>query len=272
MVEMVRNVREVGLPGFHFVDDREALLDGKVGGMWLITEGVNDENIQPLKFVPALFRDVADVCAIGDILDTKPKDGKVSVKETDRSDRGAQQRERVSGDAFEMQPRGGATMVVGRRITEGVVVGATNLSFDSLFAIQRDRPVEVLSEYPKVVETEDVVGVVVGEHRGVDQVDAFANQLQPQLGRCVNQEDAVGRFDSNTTSPTLVFGFVRITDVAVTSNHRDANAGAGAQQHEVPRGGVTHSSTAFVGVRSGFIAGSRSVVGNLALRGVGAGV
>ena len=228
VVEMVRYVSEVSLPGFELFDNRKALLDGKVGRMWSVTEGVNHEHIQSLKFAPALFWDRADVWAMGDIVDTEPEDGQVSVMEANGSDRSAQQRERVGGDAFKMEPRSGATVVVGRRISEGVVVGSTDLVLDRLFTIQGDRAVEVLSANPQVVEPEDVVGVVVGEHRGVDPVDPFTNQLQSQFRRCVNQEDPFGRFDGNTATSTLILGIVRVTDLAVAPDHRDANAGAGA--------------------------------------------
>jgi hypothetical protein len=178
VVEVVGYVSEVGSPRFQLFDNREALLDGEVGRMRPVTERVNYENIQSLEYVPTLFRDFTDICAISNIVDPKPEDGEASVMEADGSDRGAQQRERLGGNAFKMQSRSGATVVVGRWVSEGIVVRTANLVFDRLLAVQGDRAVEVLSENPQVVESENVVSVVVGEHRSVDKVNPFPNELK----------------------------------------------------------------------------------------------
>ena len=158
-----------------------------------------------------------------------------------------------------MQSRCGATVVVGRWVSKGIVVRTANLVFNRLLAVQRDRVIEVLPENSQVVESENVVSVVVGEHCGVDKVNPFPNQLKPKFRRRVNKEGPLGRFNRDTAPTTVVFGVVGITDLAVAPDHRDANTCSGAQQHQVPRGGISHSSIAFVGGRIVGIVGRHRV-------------
>tara|TARA_B100001123_G_C14608579_1_gene748901 strand:+ start:237 stop:536 length:300 start_codon:yes stop_codon:yes gene_type:complete len=97
-------------------------------------------------------------------------------------------------------------MFIGQIRRKRIVVSAANLFLDCGFAIQGNRRIEILSENSQIIESEHVICVVVREHGGLDQVDPFANELKPQFRGGVDQENAIGCLNGNTTPCALVSG------------------------------------------------------------------
>ena len=114
------------------------------------------------------------------------------------------------------------------------MIGPADLPFDILFAEEGDFFVEVLSEKAEIIEPENVVGVSVCEDSGVRQIDAFADQLKSQLRWRVNQKCAFRSLASDPAACAMVSRIGRVTDLAMTANHRDTNAGSGPQEYQVP--------------------------------------
>ena len=80
-------------------------------------------------------------------------------------------------------------------LVEGVIEHPADRGLGLLLAIHRDRPAEGLGEQPGVVQAEQVVGVVMGVEDRVDLADPLAEQLEPHLGRGVDQQVAGGQLD-----------------------------------------------------------------------------
>ncbi len=87
-----------------------------------------------------------------------------------------------------------------------------------------------------------MIGVVVSEECRVDVIDSFPDQLQSEFRRRVDQEQALGRFDGHSAPGALIARIVGLADITVAADHWDTDAGAGSQQHEVPRVRVAHAS------------------------------
>jgi len=69
-------------------------------------------------------------------------------------------------------------MHVGSVRLKGIVVGAADLLFNRRFAIKRNRGVEILPEDSQVVESEQVVSMVVSEDRSVDEINPLTDELK----------------------------------------------------------------------------------------------
>lgn len=82
----------------------------------------------------------------------------------------------------------------------------------------------------QVVESENMVGVLMGVDDRVDQTDPFADQLDPQIRRGVDQHRASGQPDRDRTAGAVVPRIVALTNLAIASDRRDADAGPGAQE------------------------------------------
>jgi len=84
----------------------------------------------------------------------------------------------------------------------------------------------------QVVDAVDVVGVGVGEQHGVHPVDPLRHELQPQLGRGVDQEAAPARLDQRRGAHAPVARVRRRAGAAVAADLRHAERGAAAEQHQ----------------------------------------
>ena len=126
------------------------------------------------------------------------------MPEPDGNDLKAQEFKRCGTNSLEGQARNSPGVCVRTSVCEGIVKSPSDLRFDGFLAIQGDGLVEVLTEDPQIVEAEDVVGVVVGEERGVDEIDSLSYQLQPQFWWRIDQKGAPGCLDGHTTPSTVV--------------------------------------------------------------------
>ena len=122
----------------------------------------------------------------------------------------------------------------GPRGREGIVIGPANLLFDVLFAVEGDLFVEVLTEKTEIVEPENMIGMIVREDSSVRQVNVLTDQLKSQFRWRVNQKGALRSLDGDAAPRALVSRIVGNTDLAMAADHRDANAGSGSQEHQVP--------------------------------------
>ena len=85
-----------------------------------------------------------------------------------------------------------------------------------------------------VVDAVHVVGVIVGEQHGVDAIDAARDELQPQLGRRVDQQarSAIG-LDHRADAGAAVARIGRAADGAVAADLRHAEARSGSEEGEL---------------------------------------
>ena len=91
-----------------------------------------------------------------------------------------------------------------------------------------------------------MVGMAVREDDGMDQIDLFAQQLQAQFGRRVDQKVSLGACTKTPERVRLFFGIRRTAHVAMAADHRHAVAGSGPQQNHLParvRGTEVHKQS-----------------------------
>jgi len=88
---------------------------------------------------------------------------------------------------------------------------------------------------PQIVEPENVVGVKVREQRGVHHAHFRANELQPQLGRRVDQNVSLRHPQESGAAIALIARIDRRANGAIAADHRYADGGASAEEFEDAR-------------------------------------
>ena len=156
--------------------------------------------------------------------------------EPDRQDPLAEDLERhtrLDPDELDLgdEPRGPVLGPVLERIGEDALDAVLGL----LLAEDRDGPADPLGEEPGVVEAEQVVGVMVREGDRVDPADPLAEELDPHLGRGVDQQVPGRERQQHARPGALVPRVARGADGAIAAQHRDARGGPGSQEDQPPR-------------------------------------
>jgi hypothetical protein len=84
------------------------------------------------------------------------------------------------------------------------------------------------AEDTQIIDPHDVIGVCMCHHCRANQRGSFPDQLQPQLGACVNDKFSLGGTDQHTSPHATIPGIIRQTDIAATTDNRDTDTGAGS--------------------------------------------
>src|SRR5262249_29413418 len=111
--------------------------------------------------------------AISNIINTKSKDVELGVDQRNRHDPLTQDRERILGDLPKDQLGDIARRKMLRVLGEGVEERQPDLIFDLAGTVERHRAAEVTAQRPNIVQSEQMVGVVMGEEYRLDSLDFF---------------------------------------------------------------------------------------------------
>jgi len=119
------------------------------------------------------------------------------------------------------------------RVRERVAEALPNPLFHEGFAIQRHGLSQIELHDADIIQPEDMIGVLVGVHHGMNQPDPFAQQLETQVGWRVDQEIALGKTEYGRTSRAPVVWIVAAADRASAADGRHAYRGPRAQDYEL---------------------------------------
>ena len=95
VVEVVAHVGEEGASGLELLDDLEGVFDVGVGGVGIVAEGVEDEDVEILKLRDAGVGDGAHVGEVGGGAEAVAADGEITVVDGDAAEGGSEE-----GDLF----------------------------------------------------------------------------------------------------------------------------------------------------------------------------
>ena len=121
-----------------------------------------------------------------------------------------------------------------RGLVEGVGEDRADRGLNVVLAVDRHRAADRLGEEAGVVEAEEVVGVGVGEGDRVGEADPLAEELEPQLGRRVDQEPAGREVEQDARPRPFVPRVVRAADGAVAAEDGHAGRGPAAEERQSP--------------------------------------
>jgi len=182
VVADVGQIRHAGLKGF---DDDECLGDGGVGGMGLVAESVEEENLNALEEGQRFIGDFAVIGEVGEFADAEAIDRHGAMEKGDGDYFLFVEVEGFTGDYFGLE-FGAAGFVAG--VGEDVFEDAADDVEGGLAAVDGDVAGLAEVEGADVVETENVVGVAVGEEDGVELGDADAEGLITEVGGGVDDD------------------------------------------------------------------------------------
>src|SRR5215468_6213041 len=91
-----------------------------------------------------------------------------------------------------------------RRRPERIAKALADFALDLARAVERHGPAQQAWNRTQVIETEEMVGVVMGEEDRMHTADAFAQELQPQLGRRIDKDIAFRHAQQDSAPVALV--------------------------------------------------------------------
>src|SRR5262249_30058586 len=118
---------------------------------------------------------------------------------------------------------------------EGVRERGANLLFHLRGAIQGHGSAQISGKRPHIVETEEMVRVVVREGDRVDDFDLGPQELQSELRRRVDQEIASRQLNAGGAAVAMIPWIGRIAHRATATDNRNTRAGSRAQENEPSR-------------------------------------
>jgi hypothetical protein len=121
------------------------------------------------------------------------------------------------------------------RVVEDVVEGAPQPVERLGGAVDRQGVAAAHREDPQVVDAVDVVGVLVGVEHRVHLPDAGREELEPQLGRSIEQDGAAVGLEEGAGAGAPVPRIVGAADRAVAPDLGHTERGAGAEKGEPHR-------------------------------------
>ena len=226
--EVMGDVREPGAARIEFADERKSLVHGLVHRMRRVAEGVEDELV---KIGEEGERGVRNGAEVGDISGTSEAEAEnfhVAVNQRNRRDFDAEKIEGrgcfAEGDAGNRAELGFAVEDVG----EGALNGAEG------FRVSENGKRNLLAEvvWADVVKTHDVVGVPVGEEKGIEAIELGAEGLLTEIGRRINDGELVVAREQQGRTKALVVRILRTANAAMAAERRNAHGRAGAENRD----------------------------------------
>lgn len=229
MGKFVADVSEVGDLGFESGGGFEGLIDGGVGRVGFVAEGVEEEDVEILEEFERGVWDVVVVRQIGEFAEAESVNGHGAVEERDGDDGFSKEIEGSAGEGLDSEMgAAGFLFAIGEDVLEDAADDVEGVGA----AVDGD--VGLLPEIKgaDIVEAEDVVGVAVSEENGVEFGDAGAEGLVAEVGGGVDDDFAAPVADPGGGAEAAVAGIGRGADGAIAGDGRDADAGAGAEDGE----------------------------------------
>src|SRR5260370_9847966 len=195
-------------------------------GMRLAAKGVQDENVQVFEKRHGSLGNGLEIRNIRGVVKAKSQYRQIDVKRT------------VGTQSFHPKLQG-AVEDVGQQLGDsGVGIRAIKdigeNAADGVHATRIRVNVNGLAlpkiEGANVVQTEDMVGVLVREHHRVQPLDSFAQSLGTEVGRGVNNHSASVEFEHKRCSRPVVVRVDGPADPTMTAQHRNAGGCSGPQE------------------------------------------
>ncbi len=203
MANVVAEVGEIRRFGFEAFDDGEGLVDGGVGGVGFVTEGVEEEDVEVAELVHGFFGDLVVIGEVGDLADAITEYDHGAVIEGDGGDLLAEEFE-----GFAVEDVGGEAGdgIFFAGVGEDVFEDAADDGEGGFGAVYGDEAALAKVEGADVVEAEDVVGGGVGEEDGVEGADAGSKGLAAEIRRGIDDDAFAGESEPDGGAEAVIAG------------------------------------------------------------------
>ena len=211
----------------------QRLAQGQVARMRFVAQGVDDERRYVGDLRDDLGRDVVAIAEVGGQLPSAAGknvsvDEHLAVRHFGRGQFDVTHGEgpgNLAGIGTDVIPEGMLSV-------EGVIEHAPQVGHGARRGVNRHGAVGHFAKTPQVVETGHVVGMRVGEDRGVDAAQSVAQRLGAQVGSGVDKQDGFTGFDQDGRPQAPVTLVVGPANAAIAGHERDALGCAGAEKRD----------------------------------------
>ena len=221
--DAVAHVGEIGLAGGDAVDDVEGGIEVHVGVVWLVAEGVDNEQGDALQ---ALYLVIADFFAVGDICqwaNAESQDGHLAMHDGDGLDLDALNHEGVGVvDSSAVEQGYSGVWILGETIWQSLTKAIDYI----LTGIDGEMAVETIGT--QVVDAADVVVMDVCQQQGINMVVGGTEHLLTEVGPAIDEDAFATISDNGRGAQTIVTRVGRATYLAIAAQRWYARAGASA--------------------------------------------
>lgn len=173
VIKFVADMGEIGLFRLKLTDDIQGLIQAKMRGMGLESQGIEDQNIQTFQQGPTRAGDSAHIRAVGHISNAKTENVEVRVFERDGKNLLADHPKWRCINPLETKFRDEAITELIRLRTKRIGKGRANFALHFTRAKQGHRVTQMPGDGPKVIQTEQVIRVIMSEEHSMDDVNFF---------------------------------------------------------------------------------------------------
>jgi len=227
--ELVGHMGEVGPARANTAGHLHGLGNAQVRRMGIRPQGVQNQHLKASQQSQRFVRNMAAIRAIGEAPEAKAQHRHRPVHQRDGYDGFIADGERLMVDAVQFQLRTAVRRIGGR--LESVCEHAANALQRPLRAIAWHRLLHQPVESAKVVQSRDVVRVMMRKQHGVHGLDPVGQALQTQFGRCIDQNPHAAEAHENAGTGPPVAGIIGSTNRASAADHRHAVRRAAAQNN-----------------------------------------
>ena len=229
MAEVVTDVGEIGRFGLEALDNGEGLVDGGVGGVRFVAEGVEKEDIEIAELVHRLFGDLIVIGEVGYLADTVAEHDHGAMVERDGGNLLAEELEGFAVEDVDGEAGNGVFLAA---VGEHVFEDAADDDQGRFRSVDGDGAALAIVEGTEIIEAEDMVGVGVRIKDGVEVGDTRAKALGAEVRGGVDDDVFAREIQPDGGAHAVIARVVGGADIAVATNRRNADAGAGAEDSE----------------------------------------
>ena len=225
VAQVVADVREPGMIGLEFFDERERLLDIRVHGMGHEAKCVEDEMVEPVQERLRRFWNGTEVSKISSVSKAKTENLAGPMLRGNRNDPQAEELERALDRVKGYAGQG----TIRRFVVEDVSERPLQDVQSSLRAIHGNRGSLFQIVRPDIIEAEDVVRVRMGIENRVEPIDSRSHSLSAEVRGRVDHHVMAAVGEQNGWAGTLVMRIVRFANRAMAAERRNAHRGTGTE-------------------------------------------
>ncbi len=180
----MRDMREESPRRLQFFNRPERLLDRRMGGVRVMAQRVQEENVEPGELLLAFGRDLAVIREIRAIAKLESVHGALAVIHANRLNGDTGYVDRCILEQMRAQP-GSAGLT--RRVIEHVMERLLDNGESRGRGVDGDVRLLHKIERADIVQAKDVVGMRVREENRVNPIDAVTQRLIAEIGRGIDE-------------------------------------------------------------------------------------
>jgi len=224
--QLVTDMGEPGLGDAEFLYLRDGLQKRKMGEVFFMTQGIEDDLPAAADLFLFCVIDPVGIGDIGKIAEAKTQYGHFQMPYKDRDNGHIADRKRIFIDGVKFEVRDTRVFYIGKRIRE-----FPDDCFPCHFVGVEGHCLvlkKIVGSY--IIQPREMVFMGVGIDDGVQSTDPCPQHLITEIGGSIDDKGGGRRLDQDAGTEPFVFGIGGSAYFTRTGYHRNAGAGAGAQE------------------------------------------